>query len=293
VWGLENGFDGSALRELAGLATATRSHEQGLIENALRELGTEAPPDLAAAGMGLAMRMCQQIASGAISPYNGASRIWAITDCCDWPAPLRPFIGYASEWDTDHHHYDNLIIAAAMRLLGHPTNTATVRFILTEEEFGEAINVKKSILTSRFYRIAGRIVSGLGAVLLLGIVWWQGVTSSHLFATEPATAVGLLLIVAFQLCVAMGLHEMKIWNRLINRFDQQREITIDDDGVKIARGTRARAKKWKDFAGFYESPSVFVLQTHGTQFWTIPKRAFEPGVEPIFYRLMTSKLRRK
>ncbi len=295
VWALEQGFDGKAWRELAGLTTATSSNERGLIESALSEIGKE-PPDLPNAGRILATRTCEQIISGTTSPYDGASRIWAIYDRCGMPKSLIPFVGFASEWenDQDHrHHYDNLIVAAARKLLGHPTQTASVRFILTEEEFEEAIIVRKSWITNPFYRVAGRVVCGCGAIFLLALVWWAGETWSHLFSTDPVTAAGLLLFAAFDLCIALGLHQAKVWNRLINRFDQEREITVKEDDVKIARGPKTWTKKWKEFAGFYESPSTFVLQTRGAQFWTVPKRAFEPGVESIFCHLLESKLRRK
>ncbi len=295
VWALEQGFDGKALRELASLTSATYSNEQGLIESALRELGKE-PPDLPGAGRILATRTCEQIVAGTTSPYDGASRIWAIYNRCGMPKSLIPFVGFASEWEDDQDHrnyYDNLIVVAAWKLLGYPTQTASVRFFLTEKEFEEAIVIRKSWITIPFYRLASRVVCGCGAILLLGLVWWQGESWSHLFSTDPVTAAGLLLFAAFDLCFALGMHEAKVWNRLINRFDQKREITVEEDSVTIARGPKTWTKKWKEFAGYYESSSMFVLQTRGTQFWTVPKRAFEPGVEPIFRHLLGSKLRRK
>jgi hypothetical protein len=51
VWALEQGFDGPALRELAGCTTATYPDEGSLIERALRELWKE-PLDLSSAGQG-------------------------------------------------------------------------------------------------------------------------------------------------------------------------------------------------------------------------------------------------
>jgi hypothetical protein len=295
AWALEQGLDGAALRELAGRTNATYSDERGLIERALRELGKEAL-DLSSAGRLLGTLLCQKIVSGSTSPHDGASRIWAIYNRCGMPKSLIPFVGFASEWedDPDHrNHYDNLIVEAARKLLGYPSQTASVRFFLTEKEFEEAIIVRKSWQINPFYRVAGRVVCGCGAIFFLGLVWWRGKTWSHLFSTDPVTAGGLLLFAAFELCIALGLHEAKVWNRLINRFDQEREITVEEDNVKITRGPKTWTKKWKEFAGFYESPSMFVLQTRGAQFWTVPKRAFEPGVEPIFCHLLESKLRRK
>jgi hypothetical protein len=174
-----------------------------------------------------------------------------------------------------------------------PREPQAYDFFLTEKEFEEAIIVKKSWIANRFFRVAGRVVCGCGAVFLLGLAWWQGATWPHLFSTDPVTAAGLVLLAVFDLCIALGLHQAKALNRLINRFDQEREITVDEDNVRITRGPKTWTKKWEDFVGFYESPSMFVLQTRGAQFWTIPRRAFEPGVEAIFCRLLESKLRRK
>jgi hypothetical protein len=122
AWALEQGFDGAALRELAGRTNATYSDERGLIERALRELGRE-PLDLSNAGRRLATLLCQQIVSGTTSPYQGASRIWAIYDRCGMPKSLIPFVGFASEWEDDlehRDHYDKLIAEAAEKLLRNP-----------------------------------------------------------------------------------------------------------------------------------------------------------------------------
>jgi hypothetical protein len=122
AWALEQGFDGTALRELAGRTNATYSDERDLIERALRELGRE-PLDLSNAGRLLATLLCQQIVSGTTSPYQGASRIWAIYDRCGMPKSLIPFVGFASEWEDDpehRDHYDKLIAEAAKKLLQNP-----------------------------------------------------------------------------------------------------------------------------------------------------------------------------
>src|SRR5258706_2626336 len=119
LWALEQGFDGPALRELAGRTSATRSHEGHLIERALRELGKE-PLDLSGAGRLLAILLCQEIGSGNTVPYEAAARIWSIYDRCGRPQSLIPFVGFASEWedDLDHReHYNKLIVEAAKKFL--------------------------------------------------------------------------------------------------------------------------------------------------------------------------------
>jgi hypothetical protein len=122
VWGLEQGFDGPALRELAGHTNATRSDEGELIERALRELGKE-PLDVSSAGRLLTRFLCQRIVSGKMSPYDGAARIWSIYDRCGRPKSLIPFVGFASEWEDDlnhRDHYEKLIAEAARKLLTNP-----------------------------------------------------------------------------------------------------------------------------------------------------------------------------
>jgi hypothetical protein len=119
VWGLEQGFDGPALRELAGRTSATRSHESDLIERALRELGKE-PLDVSDAGQLSAILLCKQIVSGKTSPYDGAARLWSIYNCCGSPKSLIPFVGLASEWEDDlahRKHYDKRILEAAKKFL--------------------------------------------------------------------------------------------------------------------------------------------------------------------------------
>jgi len=82
-------------------------------------------------------------------------------------------------------------------------------------------------------------------------------------------------------------------NRRFNRFDLEREITIAPDGVRIARGEKVWKKKWSEFACYYETAVLYVLQTRGFEFWTIPKRAFESGIDRSFHQILDSNLRRK
>jgi len=119
VWALQEGFDGPALRELAGLTTATHSGEQALIDRALRELGKE-KQDASTAIRVLAVLLCQRIVAGEASPYEGAKRIWTACHQCGMPESLCNFVGYASEWENDashRYHYVECIVQAARELL--------------------------------------------------------------------------------------------------------------------------------------------------------------------------------
>jgi hypothetical protein len=119
-WALEQGFDGPALRNLAGPATATLSNEP--IEAALREHGKE-PLERIEAGRWIATLACKQILAGAVSPFGGAFRVWSVYDRCGCPKALRPYVGYANEWEDDpehRDHYDKLIVKTAQTLLRQP-----------------------------------------------------------------------------------------------------------------------------------------------------------------------------
>lgn len=118
-WALEAGYDGPALRELAGCANVTWSNHQMLIERALRELGRD-PISRGDAERMFAILVCHQIISGKISPYEGASRLWAAHNRCGLLKGLLPFVGFASEWEDDvahRDHYEKLIVKAAHKFL--------------------------------------------------------------------------------------------------------------------------------------------------------------------------------
>jgi hypothetical protein len=118
-WALEAGYDSPALRELAGCANVTRSNHGILVERALRELGKE-PLSLGDAERLFAILVCRQIISGKVSPYEGASRLWAAHNRCGLLKTLLPFVGFASEWEDDvanRDHYEKLIVRAAQEFL--------------------------------------------------------------------------------------------------------------------------------------------------------------------------------
>jgi hypothetical protein len=80
LWALEQGFDGPALRELAGRTSATRSDEGDLIERALRELGKE-PLDLSGAGRLLAILLCEEHCQGNDGAQDGDP---VVLDVAEW-----------------------------------------------------------------------------------------------------------------------------------------------------------------------------------------------------------------
>jgi hypothetical protein len=119
---LEAGHDGRQLRRIAGMMRPTRADLEPIIDAMFGELGQLPIADTQAAGIHLAKKVCEQIVSGAISPYDGANLIWrTIANRLGQPDELLQFVGLASEWE-DHmnlrDHYDKDIVAAARTFLG-------------------------------------------------------------------------------------------------------------------------------------------------------------------------------
>ena len=174
------------------------------------------------------------------------------------------------------------------------TQTASVRFFLTEPEYNEAVIARGSLWrTNRLYRIAGRVICDFVICFFIVAPSWVGDSWSHLLKTDPVLTIGLCGFAALWLYCALGMPWIEPLNRRFNRFDLEREITIAPDGVRIARGEKAWKKKWSEFACYYETAVLYVLQTRGFEFWTIPKRAFETGIDRSFHEILDSNLRRK
>ena len=105
VGALEAGFDSPALRQLAGELDPTWADSGPLFDRILLDLGITPLPRPEAADA-LARHYASQIVSGAVTPYEGASRIWwdVANECSDDPERWEQysvFVGLGSEWE-DH-----------------------------------------------------------------------------------------------------------------------------------------------------------------------------------------------
>ena len=111
MFALEAGLDTPSLRELAGELHPTWADTGPLFERVLHDCGVATPPRLQA-GHELACYYAEQIISGAVTPYEGARRIWRDVANQLWhdreaAQPYLIFIGLASEWeDHDEHRSD-------------------------------------------------------------------------------------------------------------------------------------------------------------------------------------------
>jgi epoxide hydrolase 4 len=135
VWALQNGQDGPALCELAGLKSATRSNQGNLVERALLELGIQPMTEQEAAKL-LILSVFDQIVSGQLHPAPGASRIvYTLSYSTGEFKEFLHLVGLLSEWEDlpeERNHFEKQIIAFARGYLtksavGIPLDTITFR----------------------------------------------------------------------------------------------------------------------------------------------------------------------
>ena len=103
MFALESGLDTPSIRELGGELAPTWADTGPLFERVLHDCGI-ASPSRPQAGYALARYYAEQIVSGAITPYDGARRIWRdvanqLWDDREAAQPYVIFVGLASEWE--------------------------------------------------------------------------------------------------------------------------------------------------------------------------------------------------
>lgn len=117
---LARGLDSQSLRMLAGAPKDAYDDNRSLFIAAMNELGVDVPlPD--AATRELVCYWAAEIVAGALSPYDGARRIWLRGwERLGRPDDLTVFVGLASEWEDDPERrdaYERDILAAAHDLI--------------------------------------------------------------------------------------------------------------------------------------------------------------------------------
>lgn len=123
---LERGFDGSAIRELAGLNNPPLSEAGPLFCKALQEMGRR-QLSMQDAGIYIAKQIAEDIIAERVNPYNGARQIWdqASEACKDVPA-IGEFENLADDYEV--HEFDGqrpqiameIVSAARKLLMAHP-----------------------------------------------------------------------------------------------------------------------------------------------------------------------------
>jgi len=174
-----------------------------------------------------------------------------------------------------------------------PREVVDVRFFLKPEELDEAAAIRNVKSNQRSHKALMRAICGLCAVYAAFIPYLKGASWSIWWQQRPAAFVfwgGMLVLGIYNVLGQPGM--MKL-NRVANRLDVERRICISHRGIDITHGTLRQQKQWKDFSFFQETPTIFLLQTTGASFWTLPKRAIPAGREDQLLALLKAKLQRR
>jgi len=168
-------------------------------------------------------------------------------------------------------------------------------FFLTQEELIEPSAAShrgflQRWLNTKYGKIAGRVLCGLEALLLLWLPGHFGKSWVEEFRAEPGATAFLMGLVLLSLFVAAGAPGLKALNRL----DLQRRIRISGRDVEIIRGARTAVWKWKRFVSYQETQNLFILRTQiVVRVWTIPKRSLQPGDQEKLRSILDRKLPRQ
>jgi YcxB-like protein len=171
-----------------------------------------------------------------------------------------------------------------------PARTLEVRFFLSERELKEAFATLHPLITDRRFKTVARVLNGLAAVFYLSLPHLVGQSWKRFLQTQPVEAVLLVAAALVSGWSATGSIGSKTIDRFLNRVDLERHVVLADRGVTIARGDRTREYEWRRFMFFRETADLFILQTTGTSFWTIPKRVFDRQGEQDFRAFLGRKL---
>jgi hypothetical protein len=176
--------------------------------------------------------------------------------------------------------------------LDKPTISFDLRFFLTESELREAALLLHPLIANRFVKPLVRVFNGCAAIIIFMVPGRFGWTWHDLLRYSPHHAVFLGIIALGCAWTATGVG-MKSPDRHLNRLDLERHIVLSDQGVTVTLGERTWNSPWKDFVFFRNTPTIFLLRTTGTKFWTIPRRALSPADVARFRELLREKLPRR
>ena len=174
-----------------------------------------------------------------------------------------------------------------------PREVLDIRFFLRPEELDEASAVRKGTSNAGGNEPLRYLICGMGALIAGFMPYLTGTNWAALWQRQPGPAIfwtGLLILNVY---VLLGQPGMKKLNHLANRLDVERRICVSQRGVDITHGQMQQRKSWNDFSFYQETPTIFLLQTSGPSFWTVPKRAIPAGREDQLQTLLKVKLQRR
>lgn len=174
-----------------------------------------------------------------------------------------------------------------------PREVVDLRFFLKPEELDEAAAVRKVTSNTTTNKTVTRLICGLGGLYAGFRPYIKGMTWSWWWQHRPAAAIFWGALLVLDVYVLLGQPGMKRLNRFFNRLDVERRICISHRGIDITHGSMRQQKMWKDFSFYQETPTIFLLQTTGASFWTLPKRAIPAGRGDQLQTLLNAKLPRR
>ncbi|HVN18212.1 MAG TPA: YcxB family protein [Dongiaceae bacterium] len=174
-----------------------------------------------------------------------------------------------------------------------PREVVDIRFFLKPEELDEAAAVRKVKSNTPASKTRARVICGLGGLYAASVPYLRGATWTWWWQHRPESAIfwGALLVV--DVYIVLGQPGMQKLNRHFNRLDVERRICVSHRGIDITHGRLRQQKTWSDFSFYQETPTIFLLQTNGQSFWTVPKRAIPAGREDQLQTLLRAKLQRR
>ena len=174
-----------------------------------------------------------------------------------------------------------------------PREVVDVRFFLKPEELDEAAAIRKVASNQASNKTIMRIICGLGALYIAYLPHLKGGSWSTWMQDRPIAAIFWGALLVLDVFVALGQPGIMKLNRLANRLDLERRICVSHRGIDVTHGRTRQQKSWKDFSFFQETPTLFLLQTKGAAFWTLPKRAIPAGRGDQLQTLLRAKLQRR
>jgi YcxB-like protein len=160
------------------------------------------------------------------------------------------------------------------------------RFFLTRDEIDKAATLLHPWANSRYGKLLSRGMCGLSALAVPWIPGLLGKSWREVFATQPGVALAAIGLGLFWAWAAVGCPGMKALNRL----DLERRIVVSDLGVEVTCGRRTFTYDWPRLFCYREAPGLFVVRTRFARFWTIPRRALQPGDGERLRSLLAKRL---
>ena len=174
-----------------------------------------------------------------------------------------------------------------------PREVVDMRFFLTPQELDEATAVRAVTSNQPKNKAIMRAICGIGAVYAVLVPYMKGANWPFWWEHHRGSSIFWIYLLVMDIYVVCGQPGMKQLGRVLNRLNVERCIRVSHRGIEITHGRMHQQKSWSDFSFYQETPTIYLLQTHGALFWTLPKRAIPAGRGDQLEALLKAKLRQR